>query len=101
MTTEPYPDVEELDGDDLVEIPQVAASEQDLIMMARTIIMGPAAPYDLWGLLCASRPVASKIGPTCAMLLEDTLRHAWRALWIRSGARPGASIVAPAAAPPG
>ena len=99
MTIELYPDAEEPGGDDLVEIPQVAASEQDLIMMARTLIMGPAAPYDLWGLLCASRPVAPKIGPTCAALLEDTLRHAWRALWIRSGARPGASIVAPAAPP--
>ncbi len=90
MVTEP--DAEELDADDLVEIPQVAASEHDLIMMARTLVMGPAAQDDIWTLLCASRPVAPKIGPTCAALLEETLRHAWRALWLRSGARPGASI---------
>lgn len=90
MTTDP--DAEELDADDLVEIPQVAASEHDLIMMARTLVMGPAAQDDIWALLCASRPVAPRIGPTCAALLEDTLRHAWRALWLRGGARPGASI---------
>jgi hypothetical protein len=99
MATEP--DAEELDADELAdladlaeiaEIPQVAASEHDLIMMARTLVMGPAAQDDIWALLCASRPVAPKIGPTCAALLEDTLRHAWRALWLRGGARPGASI---------
>jgi hypothetical protein len=86
------PEAEELDASDLVEIPQVAASEHDLIMMARTLVMGPAAQDDIWTLLCASRAVAPKIGPTCAALLEDTLRHAWRALWLRGGARPGASI---------
>ncbi len=96
MTIEP--DAEELDADDLVEIPQVAASEHDMIMMARTLVMGPAAQDDVWALLCSSRPVAPKIGPTCAALLEDTLRHAWRALWIRGGTRPGASIVAPGGA---
>jgi hypothetical protein len=90
MTTEP--DAEEIDADDLVEIPQVAASEHDIIMMARTLVMGPAAQDDIWALLCASRPVAPKIGSTCAALLEDTLRHAWRALWLRGGARPAASI---------
>jgi FtsH ternary system domain X6 len=97
MTTEP--DAEELDAADLEEIPQVAASEHDIIMMARTLIMGPAAQDDIWALLCASRPCAPKIGPTCAALLEDTLRHAWRALWMRGGARPGASISMAAAAP--
>jgi hypothetical protein len=90
MTTEP--DAEEIDASDLVEIPQVAASEHDIIMMARTLIMGPAARDDIWALLCASRPVAPKIGPTCRALLEDTLRHAWRALWLRGGARPAAFI---------
>jgi hypothetical protein len=85
-------DAEELDTDDLVEIPQVAASEHDLIMMARTLVMGPAAQDDIWALLCATRPAAPKIGPTCAALLQDTLRHAWRALWLRGGARPGSSI---------
>jgi hypothetical protein len=78
--------------DDAWELPQVAASEHDIIMMARTLILGPAAQDDIWSLLCASRPVAPKIGPTCAALVEDTLRHAWRALWMRGGARPGAWI---------
>ncbi|HWO23222.1 MAG TPA: hypothetical protein VNO30_30985 [Kofleriaceae bacterium] len=98
MTTEL--DAEELDVDDLEEIPQVAASEHDLIMMARTLVMGPAAQDDIWTLLCAARPCAPQIGPTCAALLEDTLRHAWRALWMRGGARPAASISISAAAPP-
>ena len=92
MTTPTEPDDEALEADDLAEIPQVAASEHDLIMMARTLVMGPAAQEDIWSLLCSSRQVAPKIGPTCAALLEDTLRQAWRALWLRSGARPGASI---------
>ena len=101
MTTEP--DAEELDAADLEEIPQVAASEHDIIMMARTLVMGPAAQDDIWALLCASRPCAPKIGPTCAALLADTLRHAWRALWMRGGARPAASIsvAAPPPAAPG
>ena len=99
MTTEP--DAEELDVDDLEEIPQVAASEHDIILMARTLVMGPAAQDDIWTLLCAARPCAPQIGPTCAALLEDTLRHAWRALWMRGGARPAASIsVSVAPAPP-
>jgi hypothetical protein len=92
MTTPTEPDAEALEADDLEEIPQVAASEHDLIMMARTLVMGPAAQDDIWALLCATRPAAPKIGPTCAALLEDTLRHAWRALWLRGGARSGASI---------
>src|SRR6185436_4541227 len=96
MTTEP--DAEELEADDLVETPQVAASEHDLIVMARTLVMGPAAQDDIWALLCASRAAAPKIGPTCAALLQDTLRYAWHALWMRGGARPGASIGAGARA---
>jgi hypothetical protein len=79
--------------DEPFEIPQVAASEHDMIMMARALIQGPAAHDDIWALLCATRPVAPKIGPTCAELLEDTLQHAWRALWLRGGTRPSASIV--------
>jgi len=88
----------ELGADDLVEVPQVAASEHDMIMMARALISGTAAQGEIWALLCASRPAAPKIGTTCAGLLEDTLRHAWRALWMRGGARHGASILSPAGA---
>jgi hypothetical protein len=100
MTTPTEPDDEELDADDLEDVPQVAASEHDIIMMARTLVMGSAAQDDIWSLLCSSRQVAPKIGPTCAALLEDTLRQAWRALWLRSGARPGASIDVAAGATP-
>jgi len=101
MTIDREPDIEPRDAprdaapvgdDDAWELPQVAASEHDIIMMARTLVLGPAAQDDIWSLLCASRPVAPKIGPTCVALLEDTLRHAWRALWMRGGARPGAWI---------
>jgi hypothetical protein len=91
-TTPTEPDAEELEADDLADLPQVAASEHDLIVMARTLVMGPAAQEDIWSLLCSSRQLPPKIGPTCAALLEDTLGQAWRALWLRSGARPGASI---------
>jgi hypothetical protein len=91
MSSDSDPEIEII-ADDVVEIPQVAASEHDMIMMARALISGPAAQDDMWALLCASRPVAPKIGPTCAALLEDTLRHAWRALWMRGGARSGASV---------
>src|SRR5687767_13421090 len=78
--------------DEPLEIPQVAASEHDMIMLARTLIAGSSAHDDIWALLCATRGVAPKIGPTCAELLEDTLQHAWRALWLRGGSRPGASV---------
>src|SRR5688572_25752375 len=80
-------DVEEID-----ETPQVAASEHDMIMMARALIAGPTGHDDIWALLCATRPMPPKIGPTSARLLEDTLRHAWRALWLRGGTKPSASV---------
>nr|MDQ3368567.1 hypothetical protein [Myxococcota bacterium] len=64
------------------ELPRVAASEHDLIMMARALVGGPTGHDDLWALLCASRAMPPKIGVTAAELLEDTLRQAWRALWL-------------------
>jgi hypothetical protein len=78
--------------EEIEEIPQVAASEHDMIMMARALIAGPTGHDDIWALLCATRPLPPKIGPTSARMLEDTLRHAWRALWLRGGARPSATI---------
>ncbi|MDQ3297538.1 MAG: hypothetical protein M3619_13190, partial [Myxococcota bacterium] len=87
------------DVDEVVELPQVAASEHDIIIMARALIAGPTGHDDIWALLCATRPVAPKIGETAALLLEDTLRQVWRALWIRGGARPAASIVGPGVNP--
>lgn len=86
-------DDEELDEDedDRPRLPQVAQSEHDLIVMARALVSGTDSNEDIWSLLCASRPVAAKIGPTCASLLEDTLRQSWRALWQRGGTRPKVS----------
>jgi hypothetical protein len=78
--------------DEIEELPQIAASESDMIMMARALIAGPTGHDDIWALLCATRQMPAKMGPTSARLLEDTLRHAWRALWLRGGARPMASV---------
>jgi hypothetical protein len=83
------PDYDEDDG--LPKLPTVAQSEHDLIVMARALVAGPDSNEDIWSLLCASRQVAPKIGPTCAQLLEDTLRMSWRALWQRGGVRPKTS----------
>jgi hypothetical protein len=87
-------DAEDLSDDvELVEeVPQVAASEHDMIMMARALVAGQSGHDDIWSLLCATRALPPKIGPTSARLLEDTLRHAWRTLWLRGGAKPSASV---------
>jgi hypothetical protein len=71
------------------DAPMVAASERDLITMARALVAPHA--YDAWLLLGRTRTLPPKIGPTCAMLLEDALRQVWPALW-RRGARPGTSL---------
>lgn len=90
-TSETTETSEELAESDL-EIPQVAQSEHSILSVARALIAGPARHGDLWHLLAGARPVAPKIGPTCAALLEDTLGRAWHALWLRDGALPGASL---------
>jgi FtsH ternary system-associated peptide len=82
----------EIELDDEDEVPKVAASEHDILVMARALISGPASQDDIWSLLCAGRVVPPKIGTTCAELLEDTLRMAWFALAQRGGWRPGMSI---------
>lgn len=82
----------DLSDEVIEELPQVAASESDMLMMARALIAGPSGHDDIWALLCGTRSLPPKIGPTSARLLEDTLRHAWRALWLRGGARPAATI---------
>ena len=74
------------------EIPRVAASESDLLIMARTLVAGPDAQDDIWSLLCAGRTLPPRIGTTCAGLLEDTLGQVWHALWQRGGTRPRASV---------
>jgi hypothetical protein len=92
--TDDYDEIELSDDDIEIEdeLPRVAASEHDILVMARTLITGPAAQDDIWSLLCAGRVVPPKIGTTSARLLEDTLRQTWLALWQRGGTKPGASI---------
>jgi len=89
LASEEVDELEELDEvDDVAPLPEVAQSEYDLIVMARALIAGPASNDDIWALLCASRPVAAKIGPTCERLLEGALGQAWRTLWQRGGTKP-------------
>lgn len=88
---DPDDEVEDLEDDQIEEVaplPQVAQSEHDLIMMARALVAGQDSNDDIWSLLCASRTVAPKIGPTCAELLENTLALSWRSLWQRGGTKP-------------
>jgi hypothetical protein len=82
---------DEIDDEQIEEIEplrQVAQSEHDLIMMARALVAGPDSNDDIWSLLCASRNVAPKIGPTCEELLQQTLALSWRSLWQRGGTKP-------------
>ena len=88
--SEPFDDDEELE-DDRPKLPTVAQSEHDLIVMVRALVAGPDSNEDIWSLLCAARPVAPKIGPTCTALIEDALRQSWRALWQRGGTPPQTS----------
>jgi hypothetical protein len=96
-----HPGDEHPDGDAPRELPRVAGSEHDLIVMARALVMGSSAQDDIWALLCASRGIPLHIGPTCEALLEDALGHAWRALWLRGGTRPAASIAGGGPGAPG
>jgi hypothetical protein len=83
--------VDELEAeDDGDPTPKVAASESEIISMARAL----TAPQqlDVWSLLAGSRTLPAKIGETCAELVADALSQIWPALWVRDGARPGASV---------
>src|SRR6185503_6977283 len=72
-------------------LPMVAASESELIMMARALV--EPRGHDTWAYLAGSRAMPDQIGPTCEDLLADALSHLWPALWRRDGARPRASVV--------
>jgi hypothetical protein len=74
----------------MTELPLVAASEHDLLMVAR-MLLAPA-DHDVWLQLGRARAVPPAIGTTCAKLLEQTLRQTWPALWRRGGTRPDASL---------
>jgi hypothetical protein len=78
--------VEEID-----EVPTVAQSESELIMMARALVQPRA--HDTWAYLASARKMPETIGPSCEALLEDALSRIWPALWRRDGARPRASTI--------
>lgn len=71
------------------ELPLVAASEADLIAIARALIAPQA--YDVWAVLCRSRKLPPEFGETCAALLADALRQLWPALLRRGGTAPDRS----------
>jgi len=71
------------------DLPQVAASEADLIATARALIAPQA--FDVWAVLCRSRKLPPHFGETCAALLEDSLRQVWPALLRRGGTAPDRS----------
>jgi len=78
------------DDDEYVEPATVAASESEIISMARALTAPQA--LDVWGLLAGSRSMPGNIGPTCAELVGDALDQVWPALWRRDAGRPGAAI---------
>lgn len=80
----------EHDDDGHAELPQVAASERDIIMMARALIAPES--QDMWATLCLTRRLPPHIGPTCARLVGDALEQVWPALCRRGGAEPGATV---------
>jgi hypothetical protein len=67
-------------------LPMVAASEADLITMARALIV--PHQYDVWAVLCRARRLPPAFGETCAELLADTLRQLWPAILRRGGTQP-------------
>jgi hypothetical protein len=63
----------------------VAASEHELIAMARALVTPHIArPTTLFR---QDRQLAAQISPACAGLLEDALRQVWPALWRRGRVR--------------
>lgn len=81
-------DADALDDGDAEPIDDqlVAASEADLITMARTLLAPQT--HDAWSALCRSRKLPDKIGETAEYVLEETLRQTWPALWRRGGTQP-------------
>ena len=77
--------VEETDA-----LPLVAASESELIMMARALVQPRA--HDTWAYLAGTRAMPDSIGPSCEALLAEALEQIWPALWRRDGAAPRTSI---------
>ena len=76
-------------GDDVAELIDdhlVAASESEILMMARTLLQ--PARYDTWSAMCRTKKLPPKIGETCRFVLEETLAQTWPCLWRRGGTQP-------------
>lgn len=70
-------------------VPRVAASESDLIVLARALIA--PSPTEACAMMYRARALAPAISPACEALLGDALAHVWPALWRRGGIEPAAS----------
>jgi hypothetical protein len=86
MSDEEDDEVIEMEADEPIEDQLVAASEADLLVMARTLL----APntHDAWSTLCRTRKLPPMIGETCERILVATLAQTWVALWRRGGTQP-------------
>lgn len=65
------------------DVPAVAASEHELLMLARGLIEGHVA--EVGAIFYRTRPLPPAISTTCAALMRETLAHVWPALWRRGG----------------
>lgn len=75
------------------ELPRVAASESDLVMLARALIA--SNPTEACAMMYRTRTLPPAISVACEELLGDALAHVWPALWRRGGIEPGASASGP------
>jgi len=62
---------------------RVAASESDLILLARALIA--PHPVEVRAMIWRMRAMPPAISTACAALLGDALSHVWPALWRRGG----------------
>lgn len=68
------------------ELPRVAASEAELIRLARGLVA--PEPAEVHALIHRPRALPPAISTSCARLLADALSHAWPALWRRGRVGP-------------
>jgi hypothetical protein len=66
-----------------------AATEQDLVLLARGLVVRSPEATAMWG---RGRALPPAISPACARLIGDALTQVWPALWRRGGTQP-ASIL--------
>jgi hypothetical protein len=71
------------------ELPRVAASESDLVVLARALIA--SNPTEACSMMYRTRALPPAISVACEELLGDALAQVWPALWRRGGIEPAAS----------